>query len=82
MKPVFCNTFNVTTNKNKTETTLSFAHIYTEHNFSMKNGGLTDVSAQIADEVSCVLMGRDGVIALTKLLNRVVSDWGVDLSGE
>ncbi len=80
MKPVFCNTFNVTHNKNKSEIALSFAHIYTEHNFSMKQGALTDVSAQVADEVASVLITRDGVVALARLLNKVVSDWGIDIS--
>ena len=75
MKPVFCNTFNVTHNKNKSEIALSFTHIYTEHNFTMKNGALTDVSAQIADEVASVLISREGAIALSKLLNKIVEEW-------
>ncbi len=80
MKPVFSNTFNVTHNKNKSEVALSFAHIYTEHNFSMKQGTLTDVSAQVADEVASVLITKDGVVALARLLNKIVSDWGIDLT--
>jgi len=79
MKPVFSNTFNVTHNKNKSEIALTFSHVYTEHNFSMQNGALTDVSAQLVDEVSSVLLSREGVVALTKLLNKMVSDWGIDL---
>ena len=75
MKPVFANTFNVTHNKNKSEVALSFAHIYTEHNFTVTNGALTDVSAQVADEVCSVLITREGTVALAKLLNRIVSDW-------
>ena len=66
MKPVFANTFNVTHNKGQAEVALSFA--------------LTDVSAQVVDEVSSVLLNRDGFIALAKLLNNVCSDWGVDLN--
>lgn len=80
MKPIFSNTFNVTHNKNKSEVALSFAHIYTEHNFSMKNGTLTDVSAQVADEVASVLITKDGVVALARLLNKIVSDWGIDIT--
>ena len=80
MKPVFSNTFNVTHNKGKNEVALSFAHIYTEQNFSMKNGALTDVSAQVADEVASILITRDGVVALARLLNKIVSDWGIDIS--
>ena len=79
MKPVFSNTFNVTHNKGRNEVALSFAHIYTEHNFTVKNGALTDVSAQIADEVASVLISREGAIALTKLLNKMMDDWGVDM---
>ena len=80
MKPVFCNTFNITHNKNKSEVAISFTHVYTEHSFAMKNGALTDVSAQVGDDVASVLTTRDGVIALTKLLNRMVADWGIDLN--
>ena len=80
MKPVFANTFNVTHNKGKSEVALSFAHIYTEHNFSMKNGSLTDVSGQVADEVASILITREGTIALARLLNKIVSDWGVDVT--
>ena len=80
MKPVFCNSFNVTHNKSKTEMALSFSHIYNEHNYSMKNGTLTDVSAQMVDEVACVLLNREGTIALAKLLKKVMNDGGVDLN--
>ena len=79
MKPVFCNTFNVTHNKAKSEIARSFAHAYTEHNFSMKNGSMTDVSAQLVDEVASVLISREGAVALTKLLNKMMRDWGVDV---
>lgn len=78
MRPVYANTFNVTHNKNRTEVALSFAHIYTEHNFSVSGGALTDVSAQVAEETCSVLMNREGVIAMTKLLNKVVREWGVN----
>ncbi len=80
MKPIFANTFNVTSNKSKADIALSFAHIYTEHNFSMKQGALTDVSAQVVDEVASVLITKDGVVALTRLLNKVMADWGIDIS--
>ena len=80
MRPVYSNTFNVTHNKN--ETTLNFAHGYTAHTFSMQNGALTDVSAQVVDEVASILVNREGVISLARLLNRVVRDWGIDLDRE
>ena len=79
MKPVFCNTFNIAHNKNKSETALSFAHIYTEHNYTTKNGSLTDVSGQVVDEVASVLLTREGTVALAKLLNKVVKNWGIDI---
>lgn len=79
MKPVFSNTFNVTHNKAKSEIALSFAHAYTEHNFSMKNGALTDVSAQLVDEVASVLISREGAVALTRLLNKMMRDWGIEV---
>lgn len=80
MKPVFCNTFNATHNKGKSELILSFSHTYTEHNYSFKNGALTDVSGQVVDEVASVLLTREGAIAMAKLLNKVMDDWGVDLN--
>lgn len=79
MKPVFSNTFNVTHNQNKSEIAISFAHVYTEHNFAMRDGALTDVSAQVVDEVASVQVSREGAIALAKLFTRIVSDWGVNL---
>lgn len=72
MKPVFSNTFNLTANKSKTEFALSFSHAYTEHNFTMKNGTLTDVSGQVVDEVGSILLTREGMLALSRLLNRVL----------
>ena len=82
MKPIFTNTFNVTHNKNKSEVTVTFSHVYTEHNFTTKSGALTDVSAQIVDEVSSVIMSREGAIALARLLNEMVTGWGIDLQNK
>lgn len=79
MKPVFSNTFNVSHNKSKTETVLYFSHIYTEHSFSLKEGGLTDVSAQVAEPVASILLTREGTVALAKLLNKVMDNWGIQL---
>lgn len=78
MKPVYCNTFNITHDKGKNEMAFNFSHIYTEHNYSMKEGALTDVSAQVVDQVGCVMMSRSGFIALTKLCNKIARDLGVD----
>lgn len=75
MKPVFCNTFNVTHNKSRTEIALTFTHVYTEHNFSMQGGQLTDVSAQVCDNVASVLVNREGAIALAGMLNKMIAAW-------
>ena len=75
MKPIFANTFNLSHNKQKTEFALSFGHAYSEHKFSMQNGALTDVSAQMVDEVSSILVSREGAVALYRLLGRVVREY-------
>ena len=79
MKPVFSNTFNVSHNKNISEITLTFSHVYTDHTFSMKGGQLTDVSAQLCDDVASVLITKDGAVALARLLSKMVKEWGVQL---
>jgi hypothetical protein len=75
MKPEFCNTINLTHNKSKSEIVLNFSHLYTEHNFTSKNGALTDVSAQVVEQVASVLLSREGALALARLMNKVVKDW-------
>ena len=79
MRPQFCNTFNVTRNKNGTEVSLNFSHVYTDHNFTFKDGNMTDVSAQLVEPVASVLVSREGAVALAKLLNRVMDDMGISL---
>jgi len=78
MKPVFSNTFNITHSQNRSEFVLNFAHIYAEHKFVQEKGKFTDVSAQVADDVASILITREGAVALTKALYKIVSDWGVD----
>lgn len=80
MKPEFCNTINLTTNKKKSEIVLTFSHLYTEHNFTTKNGTLTDVSGQVVEPISSILLTREGAAALANLMNRVVKDWDADLN--
>ena len=80
MKPEFCNTINLTHNKKKSEIVLTFSHLYTEHNFTTKNGTLTDVSAQVVEPVASVLLTREGAVALANLMNRIVKDWDDDLN--
>ena len=78
MRPEFCNTINLTMNKNKTEIVLNFSHLYTDHNFSSQDGKLTDVSAQLVEPVASVLMSREGAIALYRLLDRMMNDLDID----
>lgn len=78
MKPEFCNTINLTTNKKKSEIVLNFSHLYTEHSFTTKNGTLTDVSAQVVEPIASILLSRDGAIALANLMNRVIKEWESD----
>ena len=80
MKPVFTNKFHVSHNKTQSEVTISFDHVYTDHSAVVKDGVLTDASAQVVDEVASVLVTRDGTIALAKPLHKVVSAWGVDIT--
>jgi len=79
MKPAFANTFNITQNKGKSETAITFAHAYTEHNFSVTGGSLTDVSGQVCENVASVLLTREGTVALTKVLLKATRDMGIDL---
>ena len=71
MKPVYCNTTSITHNAKTGEVSLSFAHIYTEHNLSVSGGGLTDVSAKVVQEEAHVIMSREGFVALKRLVDSV-----------
>ena len=71
MKPVYCNTASLSHNAKTGEVSLSFAHIYTEHNLSVAGGGLTDVSAKVAEEEAHVIMSREGFAALKRLVDNV-----------
>ena len=75
MKPVYSNAMNLAHNKTKSEVTLTFSHNYTEHNFSMTGGTLTDVSAPVVEEVASIVMNRESVVALTQMLSKMLSDW-------
>ena len=75
MKPIFSNTFNISHNKTKTEIALNFSHVYSEHKFNVSNGTLTDVSAQVCDEIASILLTKEGTIALANLLSRIIGDW-------
>ncbi len=79
MRPIYCNTFNVTFNKSRSQAVICFAQIYTAHNYSMKSGVLTDVSGKVAEEVACILLDHDGILAIAQMMNKAISDWGIDL---
>ena len=53
MKPQFANVFNVSVNDNRSECSLSFYHMYVQHNYG---------------EVASIMLTRDGANALTRLL--------------
>ena len=71
MKPVYCNTASLTHNAKTGEVSLSFGHIYTEHNLSVAGNGITDVSAKVAEEEAHVIMSREGFAALKRLVDNV-----------
>lgn len=71
MKPVYCNTASITHNQKTGEVSISFAHIYTEHNLSVNGGGITDVSGRVAAEEAHIIMSREGFAALKRLVDGV-----------
>ena len=64
MKPRFANVFNVSVNDNRSECSLSFYHMYVQHNYTPQPKGLIDM----VDEVASIMLTRDGAHALTRLL--------------
>ena len=76
MKPVYCNATSITHNQKTGEISLSFVHIYTEHNLSVNAGGLTDVSARVADEEAHIIMSREGFTALKRFVDGVWEKMG------
>ena len=43
MKPQFANVFNVSVNDNRSECSLSFYHMYVQHNYTPQPKGLIDM---------------------------------------
>ena len=68
MKPQFANVFNVSVNDNRSECSLSFYHMYVQHNYTPQPKGLIDMPEKTVDEVASIMLTRDGVHALTRLL--------------
>ena len=68
MKPQFANVFNVSVNDNRSECSLSFYHMYVQHNNTPQPKGLIDMPEKTVDEVASIMLTRDGAHALTRLL--------------
>lgn len=68
MKPQFANVFNVSVNDNRSECSLSFYHMYVQHNYTPQPKGLIDMPEKTVDEVASIMLTRDGAHALTRLL--------------
>ena len=75
MKPEFSNAFNLSNNKDHSEVVLTFSHVFSEHNFSMKGGAMTDVSGQVVQQLASIIMTHQGAVALTRMLNKMMEDW-------
>lgn len=69
MKPQFANVFNVSVNDNRSECSLSFYHMYVQHNYTPQPKGLIDMPEKTVDEVASIMLTRDGAHALTRLLS-------------
>ena len=91
MKPQFANVFNVSVNDNRSECSLSFYHMYVQHNYTPQPKGLIDMPEKTVDEVASIMLTRDGAHALTRLLIQSFgngrlrldgTDWEYDFEGE
>lgn len=72
MKPDFANVFNVSSNENRSEFVLSFFHMYMKHNYTPQKNALIDCPEKAVDEVSSILLTRDGAAALINLLQKTL----------
>lgn len=72
MKPDFANVYNISANESRTEFVLSFFHMYMKHNYTPQKNGLIDCPEKTVDEISSVLMTREGATALIKLLEKTL----------
>ena len=70
MKPQFANVFNVSVNDNRSECSLSFYHMYMQHNYTPQPKGLIDMPEKTVGEVASIMLTREGAHALTRLLIR------------
>ena len=63
MKPQFANVFNVSVNDNRSECSLSFYHMYMQHNYTPQPKGLIDMPEKTVGEVASIMLTRDGAHA-------------------
>ena len=68
MKPQCANVFNISTNENQSECSLSFYHMYMKHNYTPQQKGLIDMPEKTVGEVASIMLTREGAHALTRLL--------------
>lgn len=71
MKPLYCNNTTIDYNASNGEVSLTFSHIYTEHSFTVNSGGLTDVSARVADEEAHVIMSKESFLSLKRIIDTI-----------
>ena len=76
MKPLYCNNTTIDCNGSTGEVSLTFSHIYTDHNFRVDNSGLTDVSARVIDEEAHVIMSRESFLSLRQIINTIAEKMG------
>ena len=76
MKPLYCNNTTIDCNGSTGEVSLTFSHIYTDHNFRVDNNGLTDVSARVIDEEAHVIMSRESFLSLRQIINTIAEKMG------
>lgn len=60
MKPQFANVFNVSVNDNRSECSLSFYHMYMQHNYTPQPKGLIDMPEKTVGEVASIMLTREG----------------------
>ena len=74
MKPEFANVFNISSNENKSECSLSFYHMFVKHTYTPQQKGLIDMPEKTVDEVASVMLTREGAIALMRLLEKTFEE--------
>ena len=62
MKPQFANVFNVSVNDNRSECSLSFYHMYMQHNYTPQPKGLIDMPEKTVGEVASIMLTREGAL--------------------